>query len=64
MLVQTMPFDVFRQAWYCFMLINPLMVYISLARQPLLRKKRERVWWKGSHCRVPVECNTWHFYVR
>ena len=26
----------------------------SLARQPLLRKMRERVRWKGSHCRVPT----------
>jgi hypothetical protein len=30
-----------------------LSVY-SLARQPLLHKKRERVWWKGSHYCVPT----------
>jgi hypothetical protein len=36
--------------------------YSSRAPDPPTQKG-ERVWWKGLHCHVCVECNIWHFYV-
>ena len=40
-------------AGMCIHVLHECM-YTSLVRQPLLRKERERVWWKESHYCVPT----------